>query len=192
MTAPGAGVVARRHRRVHAELRHQAAADVLAMEVAADAELLHLQLARSSGLRRADERVVRRIVEVPDEARVGAELAREVLGIDRRVGRARVAVEPGEVAERERIGLLAGGVDAAPSLRPSRRAHELETRAEREHSQESFHFLNALSSAMLRRRTLTRGSPKKPNCRPSTRESTSARTLAESAPRARATRATCR
>ena len=45
---------------------------------------------------------------------------------------------------------------------------------------------------MLSRSTLTRGSPRKPNCRPSVCSSTSARTAAGSAPRSRATRATCR
>src|SRR5262249_788335 len=105
---------------------------------------------------------------------------------------ARVAVQPREVGERERVRLFVRRIRAASSLRVDSRPDEGEPSGERENRESGFHFLNALSSAMLRRSTLTRGSPKKPNCRPCTRASTSARTRAESTPRARATRATWR
>ena len=61
LTARRARVVARRRLRVHAELRHQAAVDVLVVEVAADAELGHLELAVSEHLARAGDGVVARV-----------------------------------------------------------------------------------------------------------------------------------
>ena len=46
-------------------------------------ELLHLELARPSALRRSDERVVAGMVEAADVGHVGAELAREIRRLQR-------------------------------------------------------------------------------------------------------------
>ena len=73
------------------------------MEVAAEAELRELELAGADALARADEGVVLRMVEVVDVVDVDPELAGEDLGVERRVGGAAVAVEPGEVGEGERL-----------------------------------------------------------------------------------------
>ncbi len=72
------------------------------MKIAAHAELLHLEFTRAAALRRADERVILRLVEVADVADVGAELAGECLCIEHRYVLSTVAVQPGEVGERKR------------------------------------------------------------------------------------------
>ncbi len=109
LAARRARVVARRRRRVHAELRHQAHLHVVVVEVAADAELRQLQLARSEDFARPADRVVLRMVEAVRERRVGAELAGEELGVHRRFLGARVAREPREIGKAERIRLLGRG-----------------------------------------------------------------------------------
>ena len=65
--------------RVHAELGHEPAADVVVVEVAADAQLLDLHLVGAAGLAGAVESVVLGMVEVVDVVRVDTELAGEVL-----------------------------------------------------------------------------------------------------------------
>src|SRR5439155_9394719 len=92
-----AGVVARRRLRVHAELRHQAALDVVVVKVAADAELRHLKLTRSKDLARSADGVVGRLVEAVGEVRVGAELSGEDLGVERGFLGTRIPGQPGEV-----------------------------------------------------------------------------------------------
>ena len=50
LAAGGAGVVARRGLRIHAELRHQTGAHVVIMEIAADAKLRDVHFARAENL----------------------------------------------------------------------------------------------------------------------------------------------
>src|SRR5437899_6807008 len=58
LTSRRAGIVARCRLRVHSELRHQPATDVLVVEVASDAKLRQLNLAGSKDLSRSRDRVV--------------------------------------------------------------------------------------------------------------------------------------
>ena len=74
LAARRARVVARRHLGVHAELRHEAAAHVVVVEVAADAELLHLNLLVRPLSDDPVERVIVRMVEVVDVVHVDADL----------------------------------------------------------------------------------------------------------------------
>src|SRR5260370_10358112 len=97
----GAGVVARRHRRIHAELCHQSLDDALVVEVAADAELLHLEFVGAAALGSADERVIDGVREVEDIAGIGPELPGEGLAVEGRFLGARVAIQPGEIGESE-------------------------------------------------------------------------------------------
>ena len=122
LAARRAGVVARRRLRVHAELRHQPAAHVVVVEVAADAELRDLELARAEDLARARDRVVHRLVEGVGVVGVDAELAGEHLRVERRLLRARVAGQPGEVGEGKRLGLSWRRLDAAVPARRARRS----------------------------------------------------------------------
>ena len=79
------------------------------MEVAADPQLLDLELAGAAALRAPDQGVVLRVVEVVDVAGVDPELAGEDLRVERRVLGPRVAVEPCEVGEGERVRRLCSG-----------------------------------------------------------------------------------
>src|SRR6185295_8129834 len=79
------------------------------MEVAADAELRHLNLTGPEDLTRTGNGVVDRLVERVGEVRVGAKLAGERLRIERRFFRAGVAGQPREVREREWLRLLGVG-----------------------------------------------------------------------------------
>ena len=102
LAARGTGVVARRHRGVHAELRHQPATGVLGVEIATDPELLNLHLAGAPALAGPDEGVVGRAVEVADVRGVEPELAREVLRVEHRRVLPGIALKPGKIGERER------------------------------------------------------------------------------------------
>ena len=92
-------------------------ADVVVVEVAADAQLLDLELAGAAALGAADQGVVLRVVEVVDVAGVDPELAGEDLRVERRLGCAGVAVEPGEVGERERVRRVWRSGFGCPGLR---------------------------------------------------------------------------
>ena len=84
LAARRAGVVARRRRRVHAELGHQPAAHVVVVEVAADAELGDLDLAGAAAS--VDPSIVwsLRMVEIADVVDVDPEFAGEILRVERR------------------------------------------------------------------------------------------------------------
>src|SRR6185295_7396772 len=99
LTAGRARVVARRHRRIHAELRHEASARVPGVKVATDAKLLDLHLAGTPALRRPHQGVVRRSIEIEDVRRIHAELTGEILRVQYRRVLAAVAVQPSEVAD---------------------------------------------------------------------------------------------
>ena len=116
-----AGVIPRRHRRIHSELGHHPAADVLVIEVAADPQLLHLELVRAARIGRADQRVILWLRDVVDVIAVEDELTREVLGRQREFGLPAIAVQPGEVREREGVfGGNASGVKSNVRISSSR------------------------------------------------------------------------
>jgi len=106
----GTGVVARRHGRVHAELCHYAAARVPGVEVAADPEMLNLDLLRPAALGGPHQLVNRRLVEVIDVGHIRPEFAGDVLRIEHRLFLPAVAVQPCEIREREGRGLLSRAV----------------------------------------------------------------------------------
>src|SRR5207244_3466594 len=101
LAASGTGVVARCHRRIHAELSHESAARVTVVEVTTNAELLDLDLAGATAFGRPDQCVVLRMVERPDVRDICAELTGERLRVEDGRLLTAIAVEPGEVAERK-------------------------------------------------------------------------------------------
>ena len=107
------------------------------MEIAADPELLHLNLAGPAAFRGADERVVARMIEVADIGDVAAKLTGEILRGQRRVLRARVAVQPRVVSEREWIRFFSDGIRLAWTLRAGRRRREMKTHTEADRRQNS-------------------------------------------------------
>ena len=120
LSAGGGGVIAGCHGRVHAELRHEPADGVIAVKITAHAELLNLELAGAAALGRADQGVIRRMVEIADERDVGAEFASEILRVQHGRVLATVAVEPGEVTEREwhrlRLVVVVSAGACAPTM----------------------------------------------------------------------------
>ncbi len=77
------------------------------MEVAADSQLLHLELVAPAAFRGAGKGVIDRVIEIEDVAGIDPELAGEDFRVERRFLGAAVAVEPGEVGEGE--GLRGAG-----------------------------------------------------------------------------------
>ena len=61
---PGTGIIARGGFGIHAELGHQAGADVVAVKVAADTKLLQLDFIRSKEFARPTHGVILGMVEV--------------------------------------------------------------------------------------------------------------------------------
>ena len=111
------------------------------MKVAADAELRELKLAGSEDLARADDRVVLRLVEAVGEVRVDAELAGEHLRVERRLFGPRVAGQPREIGERERVWLLVRlGLVRRLCTRWRRNASEEERSEERQREGSRRHF----------------------------------------------------
>src|SRR6188768_1015928 len=89
---------------------------MVGVEVAADAQLLHLDFLRAPALGCPDERMVPRSIEVVDIRRVDPELAGEVLAVEHRRLLPTGPVEPREIRERERHlpAVGAGGRRTAP------------------------------------------------------------------------------
>lgn len=96
-------VVARHHRRARSVLQHQAAAHRSDGDVAADAEERQLELVVARERRRAGDDVVDRVIERVGVVDVDVELRREILRRQQRLGLARLAVEPAEVAPGVRL-----------------------------------------------------------------------------------------
>ena len=102
----GTGIIARRGCGIHAELSHEAGADVVVVEIAAEAELLQLDLVRAKYFARSADRVVYRSVEVVGIGNIGADLRREEFRIESCFFGARVAVQPGPVPVGKGIDLF--------------------------------------------------------------------------------------
>ena len=100
------GVIAHGRCGVHAKLGHESGANVVVVEVAAEAELLQLDFVGAKELARPAHRVVDGFVEIVVVGNIGADFRGEEVGIKGDVFVARVAVEPGPVPIRERIDLL--------------------------------------------------------------------------------------
>ncbi len=110
LPAVGAAVVARHEDRADAELGHQARARVLVVEVAAEAHKRQRDLVVARQRRRADDRVVDRVVRRERVVHVERKLPVKYGRIEQRLGLTVGAVEPREVAKGERVaGLLWGG-----------------------------------------------------------------------------------
>src|SRR5579859_2912914 len=71
------------------------------MEISANSQLLHLELARASAFAGSAQRVVLRVVQIIDVADVRAEFSRKSFRFQRRILGAAVAVEPREVGKRK-------------------------------------------------------------------------------------------
>src|SRR6266853_2778244 len=74
------------------------------MKVAADAELRYLDFIGPEDFARPADSIVFRMVEIVDVVHVGTDFRCEKFCIHRRLFRARVAVQPGKVRKRERLG----------------------------------------------------------------------------------------
>ena len=111
LAAEGAAVVARDDDGPQPELGHQAPARVVVVEVAAEAQELERHLVVARERRRADDGVVDGVVPRDRVVDVEEEAPGEVLACRGRASFWRFgAVQPGEVAEREGLGVAFTGV----------------------------------------------------------------------------------
>src|SRR5579872_4320215 len=124
LSAGGAGVVARCRRRVHSKLCHQPGAYVRIMEVTANSHLRELNFIGTKDLTRSAYGVVLWMVEIVDVVDIDSHFGGEGFGVQWRLLGARIAGQPGEVAERKRLCFLGLGLVRRNSRRlGSRRAH---------------------------------------------------------------------
>ena len=77
LSTRGAGVIARRGRGIHAKLRHQPAANVVVMKIAAHAELRHLDFIRPEYFARSADGVIFGMVEIVNVIDVCPEFRRK-------------------------------------------------------------------------------------------------------------------
>src|SRR5262245_5273958 len=78
-----AGIIAGSRLRVHAELGHQAALNVVVVKVAADTELRHLKLSRAEDLARSRNGIVLWFVETVGKVPVDPKFSCKCLGFER-------------------------------------------------------------------------------------------------------------
>ncbi len=104
LTVHGAAVVARDERRPDAELRHEAAAEVVVVEVSPGAHEGQSELVVARDRRRPDDRVVDRVGHRRRVVDVDEELGGEVGRVEHRLVLAARSVEPPEVREGEGLG----------------------------------------------------------------------------------------
>src|SRR5262250_113629 len=105
LAARGTSIVARSSLRVKTELGHEASADVVEMEIAADAELCEMKFVRAENFAGAADGVVLGMMKIVDVIGVDANFRSEEFRVEGEVFGAGVAVEPGEIGEGERFGL---------------------------------------------------------------------------------------
>ena len=79
------------------------------MEIATDADLLHLDFSGTEALGRAHDCMVVRLIEIFHVVRIEAHLGSKELRVEDRVFVARRAIEPCEVAVGERREVIHGG-----------------------------------------------------------------------------------
>ncbi len=101
LAASDASVISRSRDSEHSTHGQDPAADVLIVEVAAEADLLQLNFVRAENLGRSTQRVILGVIEAADEVTVKTNFRSEEFGIPHRVFVASLAIEPSPVGERE-------------------------------------------------------------------------------------------
>src|SRR5215472_5808982 len=102
LPAPRAGIVAWRGDTEHPIHGEDSCADIVPVEVTAEANLLYLEFVGAKSLGRPPKAVVFRIIEAADVMRIKAYFRGEELRVPHHVLVARIAVEPGPVGISER------------------------------------------------------------------------------------------